>query len=426
MKITKQGKQNTLFNITKGFWPLFFVCCLSVIIIYSSQSLAQTTNETNLNLQSIAQTSSAPIEVPVIEAKAYILMDASNGQVLAEYNADMKLAPASLTKIMTSYVVGQFLAKGQIANEDIVTVSKNAWVQGNPELKGSSLMFLEPNQRVSVLDLNLGLVVQSGNDAAIALAEHVSGSQEKFIQLMNEYSVQMGLVNTHFKTVHGLDMDGQFSTARDMALLSKALIKDLPEEYKLNSIKEFTYGKIKQMNRNRLLWSDTLKVDGLKTGHTSGAGYNLVSSAYDDTGMRLIAVVLGTESDKKRFSESEKLLSFGFRAFETRTLAKAGTVLSKQPIWYGAQNEVELGLSEDAVLTFPRGQANQLRATQTLSQTVLEAPLNQGQEVGKVVFKIGETVIAEKPLVVLKAVEQGGFFSRLWDFIVLTVSGWFS
>lgn len=399
-----------------------------IIALFALPSLTATNAiaEGNTNQIALNTSDENSFEAPPIEAKAFILMDARNGQVLAESNADVQLAPASLTKIMTSYVIGQYIANNKISNDDIVTVSDNAWVKGNPALKGSSLMFLEPKQKVSVLDLNLGLVVQSGNDAAIALAEYISGTEAAFIDLMNEQVQLLGLKNTHFKTVHGLDAPGQFSTARDMALLSQALIRNLPDEYALNKIKTFTYGKIKQDNRNRLLWSKTLNVDGLKTGHTSGAGYNLVSSAYDESGMRLIAVVFGTESDNKRFSESEKLLSWGFRTFESQAAIKANTPIVVQKIWYGTENEVQLGLTQDAIITFPKGQAGNVKATHTLSHMQLEAPIKTNQEVGKITFTLNGNVIVEQPLVVLKGVEQGGFFSRIWDFILLTVTSWFS
>lgn len=247
---------------------------------------------------------------PQVDAKAFVLMDYDSGKILASGNPDERLDPASLTKMMTSYVVGQAIKAGKITPQDMVTVGVDAWATGNPVLKGSSLMFLKPKDRVSVLDLNKGVVIQSGNDASIALADYVAGSQDSFVSLMNEYVKQLGLKNTHFKTVHGLDSEGQYSTARDMAILAQAMIRDVPDEYALHKEKEFTFNKIRQPNRNRLLWSQNLNVDGVKTGHTSGAGHNLVASATDGP-MRLISVVLGAPSDRVRFSESEKLLTCG-------------------------------------------------------------------------------------------------------------------
>ncbi|MBI0238200.1 serine hydrolase, partial [Yersinia pestis subsp. pestis] len=218
---------------------------------------------------------------PQIDAKAYVLMDFNSGKVLAEGNPDLRLDPASLTKIMSSYVIGQSIKAGKIQPDDLVTVGKDAWATGNPALRGSSLMFLKPGDRVKVSDLNKGIVIQSGNDASIALADYVAGSQDSFVGLMNNYAKALGLSNTHFMTVHGLDSPGQYSTARDMALLGQALIRDVPEEYALHKEKEFTFNKIRQTNRNRLLWNSSLNVDGMKTGYTNGAGYNLVASATD-------------------------------------------------------------------------------------------------------------------------------------------------
>ncbi|WP_376753140.1 serine hydrolase, partial [Atlantibacter hermannii] len=231
-------------------------------------------------------------DAPPVDARAWILMDYASGKVLAEGNADEKLDPASLTKLMTSYVVGQALKAQKIHLTDMVTVGKDAWATGNPALRGSSLMFLKPGDQVSVADLNKGVIIQSGNDASIAIADYVAGSQDAFVSLMNSYAAKLGLTNTTFKTVHGLDAPGQFSTARDMALLGKALIHDVPEEYAIHKEKEFTFNKIRQPNRNRLLWSTTMNVDGMKTGTTAGAGYNLVASATQGD-MRLISVVLG-------------------------------------------------------------------------------------------------------------------------------------
>ena len=236
-------------------------------------------------------------DAPSIDARAWILMDYASGKVLSEGNADEKLDPASLTKIMTSYVVGQAIKAGKIKLTDMVTVGRDAWATGNPALRGSSVMFLKPGMQVSVEDLNKGVIIQSGNDASIAIADYVAGSQDAFVSLMNGYAKKMGLTNTTFMTVHGLDAPGQFSTARDMALLTKALIHDVPEEYAVHKEKEFTFNKIRQPNRNRLLWSSNLNADGVKTGTTAGAGYNLVSSATQGD-MRLIAVVLGTKTDR--------------------------------------------------------------------------------------------------------------------------------
>jgi len=362
---------------------------------------------------------------PQIDAKAFVLMDYDSGKILASSNPDERLDPASLTKIMTSYVIGQAIKAGKITPQDMVTVGVDAWATGNPVLKGSSLMFLKPKDRVSVLDLNKGIVIQSGNDASIALADYVAGSQDSFVSLMNQYVQQIGLKNTHFKTVHGLDSDGQYSTARDMAILTQAMIHDVPDEYILHKEKEFTFNKIRQPNRNRLLWNENLKVDGVKTGHTSGAGHNLVASATDGP-MRLISVVLGAPSDRVRFSESEKLLTWGFRFFETITPIKADQTLQTQRVWFGDKSEVALGVEKDAAVTIPKGQLQNLKVSYELTNPSLEAPLAKNQVVGTVNFILNDEVVEQRPLVVKDEVAEAGFFGRIWDYIAKTISGWWS
>lgn len=361
---------------------------------------------------------------PQIDAKAWILIDYASGKVLTESNADQRLDPASLTKMMTSYVVGQAIKAGKIKPDDLVTVGQDAWATGNPKLKGSSLMFLKPGDRIPVHELNKGIVIQSGNDACIALADYVAGSQDSFIGLMNNYVKAFGLQNTHFMTVHGLDAEGQYSTARDMALIGQALIRDVPEEYALNKEKEFTFNNIRQMNRNRLLWSTNLKVDGIKTGHTSGAGNNLVASATEGD-MRLISVVLGTATDAMRFRESEKLLTWGFRFYETVTPIKADAPFAQQRVWFGERNQVNLGVEKDAALTIPKGQMKNLKASYTLSAPQLEAPLKKNQVVGTINFQLDGKTIEQRPLVVMQDVPEGGFFSRIIDFVMMKFNGWF-
>ena len=362
---------------------------------------------------------------PEVDAKAYVLMDYNSGKILASHNADERLDPASLTKIMSSYVVGQAIKAGKISPDDIVTVGKNAWATGNPVLKGSSLMFLKPDDRVKLIDLNKGMVIQSGNDASIALAEYVSGSQETFVSQMNIDAKQIGLKNTYFKTVHGLDSEGQYSTARDMALLAQALITDVPDEYSIHKEKEYTFNKIRQPNRNRLLWSTNLNVDGVKTGHTSGAGHNLVASATDGP-MRLISVVLGAPSDRVRFAESEKVLTWGFRFFETVTPVKADTPLTTERVWFGDISKVPLGAEKDIYVTIPKGKLKDLKASFDLDSTTLEAPLAKNQVVGKINFILDGQVIDQRPLVVQQQVEEAGFFGRIWDYIVRFFAGLWS
>lgn len=372
------------------------------------------------SLYAVEQTPAAP----PVDARAWILMDYASGKVLAEGNADEKLDPASLTKLMTSYVVGQALKAGKIHLTDTVTVGKDAWATGNPALRGSSLMFLKPGDQVSVADLNKGVIIQSGNDASIAIADYVAGSQDSFVSLMNSYSQKLGLTNTTFKTVHGLDAPGQFSTARDMALLGKALIHDVPDEYAIHKEKEFTFNKIRQPNRNRLLWSTSMNVDGMKTGTTEGAGYNLVASATQGD-MRLISVVLGAKTDRIRFNESEKLLTWGFRFFETVTPVKPDATFVSQRVWFGDSSEVKLGAGEAGSITIPKGQFKNLKASFTLNQPELEAPLKKGQVVGTINFQLNDKNIEQRPLVVMEAVNEAGFVGRIWDFVLLKFHQWF-
>ncbi|BDH46551.1 serine-type D-Ala-D-Ala carboxypeptidase [Salmonella enterica subsp. enterica serovar Choleraesuis] len=370
----------------------------------------------------LALAAQAP-DAPQVDARAWFLMDYASGKVLAEGNADEKLDPASLTKIMTSYVVGQALKAGKIHLDDKVTIGRDAWATGNPALRGSSVMFLKPGDQVAVSDLNKGVIIQSGNDACIALADYVAGSQDSFIALMNNYASKLGLTSTTFKTVHGLDAPGQFSTARDMALLTKAMIRDVPEEYAIHKEKEFTFNKIRQPNRNRLLWNSSLNVDGVKTGTTAGAGYNLVSSAQQGD-MRLIAVVLGTKTDRIRFNESEKLLTWGFRFYETVTPIKPDAPFVTQRVWYGDSSEVKLG-TENGSITLPKGQLKNLKASFTLSQPQLVAPLKKGQVVGTIDFNLNGKVVEQRPLTVMEAVPEGGFFSRMMDFVLMKFHQWF-
>jgi D-alanyl-D-alanine carboxypeptidase (penicillin-binding protein 5/6) len=363
-------------------------------------------------------------EAPPVDAKAWILMDYASGKVLSEGNADDKLDPASLTKIMTSYVVGQAIKANKIKMTDMVTIGKDAWATGNPALRGSSVMFLKPGDQVSVENLNKGVIIQSGNDACIALADYVAGSQDSFISLMNSYSQKLGLTNTTFKTVHGLDAPGQFSTARDMALLTKAMIHDVPDEYAIHKEKEFTFNNIKQPNRNRLLWNTSLGADGVKTGTTAGAGYNLVSSAQQGD-MRLIAVVLGTKTDRIRFNESEKLLTWGFRFYETVTPIKPDATFIEQRVWYGDSSQAKLGAGEAGSITLPRGQLKNLKASYNLNQPQLTAPLTKGQVVGTIDFQLNGKTIEQRPLIVMEAVNEGGFFNRMVDFVLMKFHQWF-
>lgn len=362
------------------------------------------------------------IAAPQLNAQTYILLDYNTGAVLAAKDPDQRQAPASLTKIMTSYVVGDAIRQGKIRNEDMVTVSENAWGKNFP---GSSKMFLNVNQQVSVSDLNHGIIIASGNDACVAIAEHIAGTEKNFIDIMNQYVQKFGLKNTHFATVHGLDAENQYSSARDMATMASHMIRDLPEEYAIHSEKEFTFNKIKQQNRNGLLWDKTLKVDGMKTGHTDQAGYNLVASAVDgDT--RFITVVMGVPTIKGREVETKKLLQWGFNNFETLKPLNAGSVVSEQSVYYGSENKVKLGTIDNGYITIPKGKQAELKARYELSQKYLEAPLNKGDVVGHIVYQLDGKDVATVNLQVLEPVEEAGFFGKIIDWIILTVKSLFS
>ncbi|MGL4784254.1 MAG: serine hydrolase, partial [Aeromonas hydrophila] len=331
------------------------------------------------------------------------------------------LPPASLTKMMTSYIIGQELLKGNIKRTDMVTISQNAWSKNYSD---SSKMFIEVGKQVSVDDLNKGIIIQSGNDACVAMAEFLAGSTDSFASLMNSWAAKLGMNDSHFMNPHGLDAEGHYSTAHDMARLGQALIRDLPDEYKIYAQKSFVFNGITQHNRNRLLWDQSLQVDGIKTGHVSQVGYNLVSSATNNEGMRLIAVVLGASSEASRAAESKKLLTYGFRFFQSLTPYKAGTELVTQKIWMGDKSEVKLGVDKDVSVLVTRGQGNNLKADFQL-ESELKAPLAKGQRVGTVFLKQGDKEIKQVPLVALEEVQEGGLMSRLWDYLVMLVSSWF-
>ncbi|MBI6278314.1 D-alanyl-D-alanine carboxypeptidase DacA [Proteus mirabilis] len=362
--------------------------------------------------------------VPNIEAESYILIDYNSGKVLAEKNADVRRDPASLTKMMTSYVIGQAIRAGKISNNDIVPIGEEAWATGNPVFRGSSLMFLKPGDKVTVSQLTRGINLQSGNDACVAMASYVAGSQDTFVTMMNDYVKRLGLQNTQFQTVHGLDAPGQYSSARDMALIGAALIRDVPEEYAIYKEKEFTYNNIRQTNRNGLLWDTSLNVDGIKTGHTEAAGYNLVASATEGN-MRLISAVMGGHSSKGRDAESKKLLTWGFRFFETVKPLQVGKEFAAEPIWYGDTDKVQLGVDKDVYLTIPRGRLKDLKASYVLDNVELHAPVSKNQVVGTINFQLDGQVIEQRPLVVMNEVKEGGIFSRLIDYIKLLFSRWF-
>lgn len=351
---------------------------------------------------------------PSVAAKGFILIDYQTGTVIAEQNSDIQLPPASLTKMMTSYVIGTEIQLGNISEQDIVTISENAWAAKFPD---SSKMFIEVNTQVSVADLNRGIIIQSGNDACVAMAEHIAGSEDAFASMMNLHAQKLGMSSTNFENSHGLHDANHYTSPRDMATLAIALVKDVPEEYAIYKEKEFTYNDIKQYNRNSLLWDKSLNVDGIKTGHTSDAGYSLVSSATQGD-MRLIAVVMGAESERSRKNENKKLLKYGFRFFETVTPYEAGHSFVSHRIFMGDKETVDLGINQDTPLTIPRGQVKNLKANFELDKK-LEAPLAKGTVVGKLYLQLDGEDVAEYPLVTLQEVQEGGLFDQALDFIKL-------
>ncbi len=355
--------------------------------------------------------SAAPTVIPAmpeLAAKSYVLMDAASGKVLVEHNGDEQLPPASLTKLMTAYIATKEIQSGQISEKDLVTVSEKAW------RTGGSRMFIDVGKQVSVDDLLHGIIIQSGNDASVALAEHIAGSEEAFSGMMNTAARRLHLDTTHFMNATGLPAEEHYSSAHDMAKLARAIIYEDPEHYAIYAQKEFLWNGIKQPNRNLLLWRDKT-VDGLKTGHTDEAGYCLVASAVRDD-MRLISVVFGASSEAARAAETQKLLTYGFRFFETKTFYRKGVELAESKVWKGEKSQVKVGLAEDLTLTLPRGQVQKMKAAMVLDESVI-APVKQGDRLGVVEVRLGDEVMHTADLVALQDVEEGGFFSRIFDSI---------
>jgi len=343
------------------------------------------------------------------------LMDAASGNVLAGENYDAQLEPASITKVMTSYVIAAEMAGGKVKDTDQVMMSENAWRQGGAGTDGSYSGF-EVNKTAPLLQMEKGMVVQSGNDAAIALAEHVAGSTDAFASLMNQYAARIGMKHSHFVNSHGLPAPGHVSSALDLALLGRALIREFPVAYSYNKIKQFTVGPITQPNRNLLLWRDPT-VDGIKTGHTAGAGYCLMASAKRGD-QRLISVVMGSTSENQRAVDSQALLNWGFRFYETHKLYAAGKTVARQKLWKGASNEVQLGLTEPLLVTVPRGKYDRLKPMMDVPRTLV-APIAKGQKIGTVKVMLDGKLIAQRPLVAIGAIEQAGFFKRLWHELLM-------
>jgi D-alanyl-D-alanine carboxypeptidase (penicillin-binding protein 5/6) len=351
---------------------------------------------------------------PQLAASSYLLVDADSGTVLVEHNADQPLPPASLTKIMTSYIVSSELKKASISFDDSVPVSVKAWKMGG------SRMFIKEGTDVRLEDLLRGVIIQSGNDASVALAEYVAGDESTFADMMNQQAFSLGMVNSHFKNATGWPADGHVSTARDLSLLANALINDFPKHYAIYSEKEFTYNDITQPNRNGLLWRDQ-DVDGIKTGHTDEAGYCLVSSAKRDD-MRLISVVMGARSSRGREQETQKLLSYGFRYYQTYTLYEPDKAIEQTRVWGGADKQFNLVLQEPLVVTIPRGEKNNLEAIMEIDQELV-APIKRGEVYGELKLSLNGEVLAKRKLVAGHDVEPAGIFARLIDWLVLLVRG---
>jgi D-alanyl-D-alanine carboxypeptidase (penicillin-binding protein 5/6) len=359
-----------------------------------------------------AQNASPVPAAPIIGAKSYLVIDARTGYEIAAHDADLRLAPASLTKLMSAFVVFQALQSEQVGLDDLVTISENAW------RTGGSRMFVEVGKQVAVRDLLLGMIVQSGNDASVALAEHIAGTEAVFAQMMNQSAAALGMTSSNFLNSTGLPDDNHYSTARDLATLARAIVEQFPEYYKWYSLKEYTWNDIKQPNRNNLLWRDA-SVDGMKTGHTDDAGYCLVSSAKRDD-MRIVSVVLGTSSAKARIDGSQALLNFGFRFFETRKLYSAGDTITDARIWKSANEYSHLGVLEDLYITIPRGSYDSLEMVRNVP-AVLYAPVAAGQPVAEFSVSLdGETILTES-LRALEANPEGSLWQRAKD----SVSLWF-
>ncbi len=348
-------------------------------------------------------------KAPDVAAKSYYVVDFTSGQVLAEKKPDMRVEPASITKLMTAYVVYKEMAEDRLTMQDRVEISETAWRMGG------SRMYLEVNTKVSVHDLMKGLIIQSGNDASVALAEHVAGSENAFVQLMNQYATELGMENTNFVNSTGWPDSQHLTTARDVAILSAAIIREFPEHYTWYAEKEFTYNKIKQYNRNKLLWRDS-SVDGLKTGHTDSAGYCLVSSAARSD-MRIISVVLGTADKKARAGVSQTLLNYGFRYYESHTLYDAGEVLSKPRIWKGEIGFLNVGIKDELSITIPRGAYDNLDASMDLDKDI-EAPVSKGQKLGEVKVSLDGKLLQTIPLVALETVNKGSLIQVAKDYFL--------
>ena len=356
-------------------------------------------------------------KAPKLNLSSYILIEASTNTVIAEFNSDNQIAPASMTKVMSGYVIADQIANGSISLDDKVLISEKAWKTGG------SKMFVEAGKRVSVKDLLSGIIIQSGNDATIAMAEYVAGSEEGFVDFMNAYASELGLTNSLFQNSTGFSDPNHFTSAKDLAKLTQALINNFPDHYATYKEKEFTFSGIRQLNRNKLLWRDD-SVDGVKTGHTDSAGFCLISSAQRND-MRLIAVVAGSESENERLTASQRLLEYGFRFYATQKLVSQEIKVTTAKVWGGKTNEVALGSAKDIYLTLPRSEFKNIKANYQFNNN-LQAPIEIGQMIGSIEFTSNDRVVLSAPLVAIETVEAKGFFGMLWSRLVYWITSLFS
>jgi D-alanyl-D-alanine carboxypeptidase (penicillin-binding protein 5/6) len=400
MNLLSDRLEYRMIPLPKGFKPLIASLLLTALA----------------SLTTLATAGQAPVpKPPTVPTNSYILVDHDSGRVLAEEKSDARMEPASITKLMTGYIVFKALDEQRLKLTDLVTVSEHAWRAGG-SASGGSTTFLVLGSQVPVEVLIKGMIIQSGNDATIALAEKVGGTEDGFAQMMNEYAQRLGLTGTHFQNSWGGPAPDHYSTARDLALLASAIIREFPEYYKWYSVREFTWNGIKQPNRNGLLARDP-SVDGMKTGHTDNAKYCLVSSAKRD-GMRLISVVLGSPTQKAREDASAALLNYGFTFFETVPLQAGGKALLTPKVYKGATDSVPVGITQDVSVTIPRGQGTSL-GKEIKVEGKLIAPLESGQTVGEMTVTAGDAIVARVPLVTLSAVKPAGFFGSMYDTVVL-------
>ncbi|QBR84343.1 D-alanyl-D-alanine carboxypeptidase [Legionella israelensis] len=398
---------------------LIFIASFFLVVFPIQYTSAESGQILPRGLSRASSVAKKPLTIPSppsVNAKSYILIDVNSGKIIAEKNSDERLPPASLTKMMTLYVISSALQNQQISLKDTVRISKKAW-----KITGSR-MFVKEGEQVTVENLLKGIIVDSGNDACVAMAEHLSGSEESFSDIMNQRAQLLGMENTHFTDSTGLPDPELYSTAKDLAILGRALITDFPQYYHWYKQKWFTYNGIRQPNRNRLLWRDK-QIDGIKTGHTDKAGYCMVVSAKRDN-MRLLAVVLGAPSESSRADDSERLINYGFRFYETHKLYNSQQPVTDLKLYKGIQNSISVGLKTDQYVTIPSGQYQRLHV-QTKVPAYLQAPIKKGEKVGDLIIKFDENIIETKPIYALQSVPSGGFFKRIKDSISLTFKNWF-